>query len=470
MSIRFWLFLLVWSRASFMLLCRGDLHEWLEETLDLDLHRRPDLSYKIRHDGAQLSNAVVYEKTQQHYKAQTQSFAMELGIIELFEYMDMLRSVDEKGVEHMIRNRIQRERLLFSPADSEELNKELSGEDDDRENDLYSYKYLHMNHNDHTDQGSSQSKTSTPTPRRSPSMDIGIEVPTPFAAHRLLTTYTRTPASEVQALKAIYDATSGSNWTIPSLLLENGFSRWDFAVNVSASNGYSSDPCLDFWTGVVCSCSNSTMQQQNHLHDAYYGYDDLVGYDNDTADACHITKLVMIDYGLSSSFPWTALASLPKLYKLHLSKNQLTGALDDTLSTHATNLTTLDLGANSFTGTLPSSWSNLTALTLLNINENTNIRGAVPPEFCTLSQLTALSVTDTQVTSLPTCINELASLRFLFAHKTLVGARAPGNSNNGLPDTLFSTVSLEILDLAESGVEKNIIDFFTLTNLKVSPS
>lgn len=200
-SIRLWIIVLCWSCATFLPLCRGDLHEWLEDTLDLDLHRRADLTYKVRRDGAQLSNAVVYEKTQAHYKRQIGSFATELGIAELLEYMTMITSVEQKGVEYMERSRERRSLLPSHSYDKEE--------DEERENDIYSYTHLVNGNNDGNDKG-----------RRALSMEYGIEVPTPLAAHRLLTTYFPTPSSEIEALKSIYDATGGSNWTIPAILLQ----------------------------------------------------------------------------------------------------------------------------------------------------------------------------------------------------------------------------------------------------------
>lgn len=133
-----------------------------------------------------------------------------------------------------------------------------------------------------------------------------------------------------------------------------------------------------------------------------------------------ITSLQVIDlsglYFLTGVIPPAIGFHLPKLRKLYLSLNKLTGALPDSIGklSHLeelylfenrfskplpfslgslTNLRYLDLHHNKFSGKIPESISNLTKLEYLNIEQN-SVTGHIPAGIGNLQVLTDLSLSN----------------------------------------------------------------------------
>ena len=197
-----------------------------------------------------------------------------------------------------------------------------------------------------------------------------------------------------------------------------------------------------------------------------------------TAKLSGLTTLLLHDNDLSGSIP-TQLWNLTTLTELRLDGNRLTGSLhsdvenldaletlnlsdnglsDNGLSSNLPavpsepamsgdplklqSLTTLDLGGNSFSGSIPDRFGSLSRLTELRLDDN-SLNGSILTELGSLSSLRVLDLTGNSLNqAVPVELDNLSSLMELYLAKNQLSGEIPFGVD-------FWT-SLERLDLSEN--------------------
>lgn len=125
----------------------------------------------------------------------------------------------------------------------------------------------------------------------------------------------------------------------------------------------------------------------------------------------HVSSLDLGVNQLSGSIP-TQLGQLSQLQYLSLSNNQLSGAIPSELG-QLSQLQTLYLSGNQLSGSIPIELGQLNQLQYLDLREN-QLSGAIPAEFGQLSQLKALYLPNNQLSSLiPVQLGQLSQLQGL---------------------------------------------------------
>ena len=157
----------------------------------------------------------------------------------------------------------------------------------------------------------------------------------------------------------------------------------------------------------------------------------------------------------------------------------LSGPISDWygITTNGTNVTSIALGNNNLTDTIPDSIGGLSALDALNLGGN-NLTGTIPTSIGNLSNLTYLDLNSNQLTgSIPYSLGNLTLLTTLYLYNNELSGSIPGTlgnlsslsdlelySNNlsgSIPDSL-QTLSplLTYLDLSSNQLTGNVPTFF----------
>lgn len=210
------------------------------------------------------------------------------------------------------------------------------------------------------------------------------------------------PASESQALRALYDATGGSNWTNKT--------GWLGAPGTECS-----------WAGVQCN-GNGTNVTRLYL----YG-NNLVGT---LPDLRNLTKLEVLTLNGNTlkSLP-AELGSLPSLTELDIAGSGLSGSIPSELG-NLSSLTVLDLSGNALTGTIPATLGNLSKLTSLDLTQN-QLSGSIPTSLSRLSALKNLYLGGNGFTGgIPRELGALAALENLSLRDNSLGGSIPPELGN----------------------------------------
>lgn len=210
--------------------------------------------------------------------------------------------------------------------------------------------------------------------------------------------YAAIPTTESQALRALYDATGGSNWTDKT--------GWLGAPGTECS-----------WAGVGCNSDGTNVVRLN-----LYG-NNLVG--TLPGDLKNLTKLELLGLNGSTltSIP-AELGSLPNLSELDIANSSLSGAIPGELGNLAS-LTILDLSGNALTGTVPATFGNLTKLTSLDLTDN-RLSGSIPTSLSRLSALKNLYLGGNGFTGgIPRELGALAALENLSLRDNPLGGSVP---------------------------------------------
>ncbi|GFY86687.1 HAESA-like 2 [Actinidia rufa] len=158
---------------------------------------------------------------------------------------------------------------------------------------------------------------------------------------------------------------------------------------------------------------------------------------------CRITTLRDLNLGnnnLNGSLSSLAVSFCSYLHSLNLSSNLFVGELPE-FEPEFANLTTLDLGYNSFSGGVPASFGRFPALKALSLHGN--LLDGIIPEFLTnLSELTRLELGYNPFTPspLPRTIGNLKKLDYLWISKA--------NLTGNIPDSIGNLTGLQTLDLS----------------------
>jgi len=186
------------------------------------------------------------------------------------------------------------------------------------------------------------------------------------------------------ALVALYNATSGANW----------------------SNPWNLNQPINTWIGV-------TTSEDGCVTELKLSNGQLIG--NLAPEIGNLSSLTTFNLGsnqLNGSIP-PQIGNLKELTFLNLGDNQLTGNIPIEI-TNLTNLTILGLETNQLTGNIPPEIGNLTELTWLWLSEN-QLTGNIPSELSNLNEVTFLWMENNQLTgNIPPEIGNMESLIWLW--------------------------------------------------------
>lgn len=175
-----------------------------------------------------------------------------------------------------------------------------------------------------------------------------------------------------------------------------------------------------------------------------------------------VTSLSLGQNNLTGTLP-SELGNLAELKDLHLYQNQLRGPIPAMLG-DLTRLTILYLDQNELTGAIPSELGNLVELAQLSLYRN-QLTGEIPSELDNLVNVTNLNLSQNQLTgAIPSELGNLAELKHLNLYQ---------NRLSGLiPASLGNLSNLEVLALHQNGLSGSIppelADLSSLTGLTLS--
>ena len=208
-------------------------------------------------------------------------------------------------------------------------------------------------------------------------------------------TVTDVPATECEALVALYESTNGAGWTDHTNWLET----------TTAGN----------WSGVGVN--------DEHVTVLGLGWNQLRGIiPPELGSLTSLSRLALGGNHLSGEIP-PELGSLTNLKVLDLSWNhQLSGAIPPELG-QLTSLQNLYLRVNQLSGAIPPELGNLTSLYCLFLSNN-QLSGAIPPELGSLSSLEYFELHVNQLSgAIPAELGNLTNLdRLLLSYNQLSGA------------------------------------------------
>ena len=163
----------------------------------------------------------------------------------------------------------------------------------------------------------------------------------------------------------------------------------------------------------------------------------------------HVSKLVLVNNGLSGSLP--DLSALTNLKTLHLAKNQLRGQIPDLSA--LTNLTILDLSINELSGPI-ADLSALTNLTILELRSN-ELSGPIP-DLSALTTLTRLELSSNELSGQIPDLSALTGLLWLLLDYNQLSGPVPD---------LSALTSLRFLSLSQNQLKGPVPDLSALTYL-----
>ena len=227
-------------------------------------------------------------------------------------------------------------------------------------------------------------------------------------------------ASDRAALVALFEATSGDDWS-------------------DGTNWLSAEP-LEAWHGVTTDRDGRVTLLS--LHD-----NGLRGrIPPELARLTELTGLFLSRNALSGEIP-PEVGSLAKLTTLFLSANRLSGDIPPALGT-LTNLREIDLSHNALTGEVPSIWRSLRKLVRLRLSGN-RLTGEIPPDLGNSTSLMELNLSDNALTGgVPAALGSLSKLAWL---------NLSGNAlSGGIASELTGLTRLIALDLSGNDLTGSI--------------
>ena len=221
------------------------------------------------------------------------------------------------------------------------------------------------------------------------------------------------------ALIALYNSTSGANWS----------NLWDLTSN------------MNFWYGV-------DLNEAGRVIKLNLRSNNLIGMlPLELGNLTELKEIKLnrtftigqIPNAISGSIPST-FGNLKELQILNLGSLGLTGSIPSEVG-EMTALKELILNSNDLTGTIPTSIGNLSNLEYFDISTNFNLSGAIPSQLGQLIKLEVFSSTNTNLSgNIPSALGQMTSLKSL---------SLSGNSLTGaIPNELGQLQNLTILNLS----------------------
>ncbi|KAH9648335.1 protein kinase domain-containing protein [Citrus sinensis] len=174
--------------------------------------------------------------------------------------------------------------------------------------------------------------------------------------------------------------------------------------------------------------------------------------------------LILINNSLSGSSPSRMDLSLPTVEHLNLALNRFSGTIPSSI-TNASKLTFLELGGNTFSGFIPNKIGNLINLEWLSLGNNSLTSSTSKLSFLSslanCKKLRVIALTGNPLNGiLPSSVGNL---------KVLLGINLSENNLSGdMPATIGGLKNLQIMDLAYNRLEGQIPESFgDLTSLEV---
>jgi Leucine-rich repeat (LRR) protein len=237
------------------------------------------------------------------------------------------------------------------------------------------------------------------------------------------------PATECEALVAVYEGTNGPGWT----------NSTDWLASLT--------PCS--WFGVTCG-SGAVVRVELSNNGLTGSIPTAVG------DLPSLQRLYLQGNQLGGPIP-PEIGSLSVLTDLYLSANQLTGSIPSEIG-NLSDLEWLYLQGNQLTGNVPSSLGGLSSLGYLDFSHN-QLTGAIPAELGDLSAIKRLEITNNELTgSIPPELGNLLNLERLHLSNNQLGG--------GIPAQMGLLSKLERLFLTSNELTGNLPpELGNLTNL-----
>ena len=186
---------------------------------------------------------------------------------------------------------------------------------------------------------------------------------------------TGVPTTECDALAALYNSTSGPNWTN-----KDGWLATD-------------RPCS--WYGVYCSSG-------------------------------HVTVISLVENQLTGNIP-SKIGQLTYLEDIDLSKNQLSGDVPTEFG-NLTNLREIEMYSNQLSGNSNRWLDKLVNLQYIDVGSNDQLSGEIPQNIEEFTQLVHLDLEDNQFTgNLPSALGNLPNLRYIDIEENQISGSLPAN-------------------------------------------
>ena len=282
-----------------------------------------------------------------------------------------------------------------------------------------------------------------------------------------------TNPDDVEALKALYNATNGKGW--------DNSDRW-----------LQGDPCSNHWNGITCSPEGRVTKIDLHNNG-------LTGHiPPQLAKASQLLELTLLSNKLTGEIP-PEIYAMKSLQVLSIYDNQLTGSLPQTISMpslttffvffnqlagplpsvwNTPNLVKLDLGHNQFSGPLPDALGALVKLQYLYIDYTKGINGTVPESYRNLLSLTDISLAADNLTNftIPQSWSKFSNLSYLQLSNLVgelpawMGQSWPklsillifsSNFSGGIPESVGQLSNLVSLDMYSSGLSGSVPESFS---------
>jgi Leucine-rich repeat (LRR) protein len=221
---------------------------------------------------------------------------------------------------------------------------------------------------------------------------------------------------------------------IASLFIQTGFTTPVLAISQTSAQGAPFTTCANVTEIPQAECEalvalyNSTNGANWTINTNWLLTDTPCSWYRVGCGDGHVTSLVLGSNQLTGSIP-VELGSLALLTDLELELNQLTGIIPTELG-NLTKLTILSLDGNRLSGSIPIELGNLTQLTYLSLDGN-QLSGRIPAELGNLSQLTFLSLYQNQLSgSIPAELGNLTQLKILWPQQNLLTGSIPVELGN----------------------------------------
>ncbi len=245
---------------------------------------------------------------------------------------------------------------------------------------------------------------------------------------------TPTNTNDSLALVAIYNSTTGTNWTHNDNWLTGNVPTW-YGITVDTTGRVTA---IDLSNNGLSGTIPGDIGNLDALQSLSLYYNQLTGtIPNYIGNLVNLKYLGLYNNQLSGSIP-KEIGYLTSLETLDLSHNQLSDTIPPTLGDLG-NLKYLKLTANNLSGSLPPQLGNLGNLISLEINYN-QLSGNIPPELGNLHNLTKLELYHNYLSgSIPPELANLSNLQVLDLNNN--------HLSDTIPPDLGSMSNLEYLVL-----------------------